>query len=151
MITYQREFFVAIMHELPLLFLEHYEDVALDKERMELDPAWGEYLKLEQQGLLFIFTVRHNKELIGYHFNVVHPHLHYKSVLCSFSDMFFLKKDYRKGFTGFTFFRKNEIMLRGLGVKKIFVMSKVHRDMTVLLKKLKYTLIEYIHSKWIGN
>lgn len=135
------------MPELPALFQEHYDEVALDKENMKLNPAWGRYIELELSGILHILTVRKDGGLIGYHFNLVYPHLHYADVLCSFSDMFFLRRDCRRGFAGVKLFLENEKMLRALGVRKCFVMTKVHVDVRKIMKRLKYKFIERIFAK----
>lgn len=150
-ITFQKEWFLTLMPELPTLFLEHYEEIALDKEHMVLNPGWKQYVNLETAGVLHILTARDEGKLIGYHFNLCYPHLHYSDVLCSFSDMFFMLPLYRKGYTGVNMFIANEKMLKELGVKKMFVMTKVHKDMRPVMKRLKYKFIERIFSKWIGD
>lgn len=138
------------MPEFPPLFCAHYDEIALDKDRMELSPAWKQYVNLEYSGVLHILTVRDSGKLVGYHFNLVYPHLHYSAVLCSFSDMFYLAKPYRKGGWGYIkFFAANEEMLRSMGVKKLFVMTKLHKSMLAVMKRLKYVPIEYIFSKWL--
>ena len=65
--------------------------------------------------------------------------------------MFFMVESYRKGWAGIKLFTENEKMLKQLGVKKLFVMTKIHRDVTKIMQRLKYQAIEYIHSKWIGD
>ena len=138
------------MHEFPPVFLAHYDEIALDKERMPLHPAWKQYVNLEYAGVLHVLTARDAGRLVGYHFSLVYPHLHYADVLCSFSDMFYLEKGYRAGGWGYIkFFLANEDMLRTLGVKKMFVMTKIHKSMVAVMKRLKYTAIEYINSKWL--
>ena len=150
-ITYQKEFFYYIMPELPALFMAHYDEVALDKEHMALSPAWKQYINLETAGVLHILTVRAGGELVGYFFNLVYPHLHYSDVLCSFSDMFFMRPQYRKGWRGVKLFIENEKMLKALGVKKLFIMTKIHIDVIKIIERLRYKTIEYVHSGWIGD
>ena len=65
MITYQKERFIEIMKELPPLFVQHYDEIALDKEHMLLEPAWQAYVNLDMQGALIITTARNNGILIG--------------------------------------------------------------------------------------
>lgn len=148
-ITFQKEWFYSLMTELPALFFAHYDEIALDKGRMELSPAWKQYINLETSGVLHILTARADGKLVGYHFNLVYPHLHYSQVLCSFSDMFFLAPQFRRGWTGVKMFTENEKMLRELGVQKMFVMTKDHKDVTAVMKRLKYKFIERIFSKWL--
>lgn len=148
-LDFNKESFFAIMGELPPIFLEHYKEIALDQGRMPLQPAWQRYIELEQSDILHILTVRHKGRLVGYHFNFVYPHMHYASTLCSFSDMFFILPQYRQGFNGIKFFIENEKMLKVIGVKKMFVMTKVHKEVQPVMKRLKYKFIERIFSKWI--
>lgn len=150
-ITYQREWFIKIMPELPALFLKHYDEIALDKNKMELDPAWIQYVNLESAGVLHVLTMRVDGVLAGYYFNLVYPHLHYSKILCSFGDMFFIDKKYRTPWRYVKLFVENEKFLRSIGTKKVFVMTKVHRDFRPVMKRLKYRFIERIFSKWIGD
>ncbi len=151
-ITYQREWFIHVMKELPPLFLAHYDEIALDKKHMQLNPHWEQFVNLEANKILHVLTARTaENKLVGYSFNLVYPHLHYCNVLCSFTDMFFLDKSVRSGWEYLRMYRANEKLLRGLGVKKIFVMTKAHKDFRPVMKRLKYKFIERIFSKWIGD
>jgi len=148
-VTFQREWFLHLMPEFPPLFLEHYEEIALDQDKMELSPAWMQYVNLESSGVLHVLTMRVDGKLAGYFFNLCYPHLHYNKVLCSFSDMFFISKKYRSAWRYVRMYIENEKMLKGLKVQKIFVMTKEHKDFTPVMKRLKYKFIERIFSKWI--
>ena len=150
MITFQKELFKDIMHELPPLFAMHYDEVALDKHAIQLNPAWSQYLAMDSNGVLNIVTVRNGLELIGYYFAIVWPHLHYAQSLTAHSDMFWVKPDYRKELNGFIYvelFRHVEKMLKGMGVQKHYVMTKVHKDASILMKRLGYKFIEKIFTR----
>ena len=151
MITYQVEKYEEILEEILPLYPLHYDEIAMDKEHIPLDPDIGQYLHLEQVGVLHLFTVRDNEKLIGYHKAFIVPHIHFKSTLVAYADLYFLLPEYRKGFTGINFFRILEGKLKELGVKKIYTMTKVHKDNSALFDRLGYTLAEYAYTKYIGD
>lgn len=135
------------MPELPTLFTEHWKEVALDKDIIELDPDWQGYVLLEVRGILHIITARANGKLIGYYFALVMPNLHYKAVKMSWSDIFFILPEYRRGLTGLKLFTETEKMLKSLGVRKSYVMTKVHLPITIIMKRMAYRFIERIYAK----
>lgn len=151
MIRYQEEKYEDILDEILELYPLHYNEVAMDKEHVPLDPDIGQYLHLEEVGVLHILTVRDGDRLIGYHKAFVVPHIHFKSTLVAYTDLYFLLPEYRKGYIGINFFRILEGKLKDLGVQKIYTMTKVHKDNSALFKRLDYTLAEYAYTKYIGD
>lgn len=151
MITYREEKYSDILEEILELYPHHYEEVGMDKEYIPLDPDIGQYLALEEQGILHLLTVRDNEKLVGYHKAFIVPHIHFKSTLVAYTDLYFLMPEYRKGFTGINFFKILEGKLKKLGVKKIYTMTKVKKDNSALFNRLGYTLAEYAYTKYIGD
>lgn len=150
MLQYQQERFVDLMPELPEIFYKHWNDIALDKDVIRLDPAWDEYMRLEALGILKITTARHDGRLVGYVFSLVHPHLHYKKSLTAYTDLMYLRREYTKGFGVFRYaglILHSEKILRDLGVQKRYLMTKVYHDMTPLFARLGYRFIEKISAK----
>lgn len=126
MITFQKELFVDIQRELPDLFYPHWEEVALDKAYIFLNPDWDKYLFLEKIGTLHIIAARDNGKLIGYYFGLVQTHLHYAHSLTAHTDIFYLAPPYRKGYIGVKLFTEAERMVRDLRAEKWYVASKLH-------------------------
>lgn len=147
MITFQRESFLTIKHELPELFQRHWEEVALDHMEVPLDPDWRCYSEMATMGILHVVTARDNGRLIGYYFAIVRPHLHYKSTLTAFSDIFIIMPEYRKGWTGYRLLKEAEKMLKDIGVRKSYLMTKVHIPLILLVKRLKYRFVERVYTK----
>ena len=79
----------------------HWQEIALDKDTILLEPDVDSFIEMEQRGALQIVTARDDGRLIGYHVTIVRNHLHYKSSLSGYVDMYFIHPDYRKGRTGF--------------------------------------------------
>src|SRR5215469_12725938 len=98
--TFQVERYSDVLPELKAIIGLHWEEIALLKDKIKLDPDYDRYLALEESGVLHVITIRENGELIGYHIAFVTPHMHYKGDLMCFTDIFFLKKEYRKGLAG---------------------------------------------------
>lgn len=149
-LTTQVEPFYLIARELPPLFERHYREIALDQNTIPLDPDWDRYFILALNGMLVISTARFSGFLVGYIFNLVGPHLHYRSTPHAEIEMFWLDPAYRGSGFALRWFRENEAHLRGLGVKKVGVATKTgYKDGRVglIFKRLGYKSIETTWSK----
>ena len=135
------------MPELPELFMAHYDEIALDKSVIKLDPDWNKYCQLELHGILHVMTVRDTAKLVGYHMSVVSTHLHYKSTITALSDIFYLLPEYRQGWTGYKLFEETEKMLKVLGVKKFYNVTKAHLPINIIMKRRGYRLVDKVYTK----
>lgn len=150
MITYQAEQYSDVIPELAVLYPEHYEEVESPvAEHYVLDPNWNQYKALEQAGILKVITCRNDEELIGYMMFMISPHLHVKSCLTAYEDVYLLRKEYRKGRTGIKLFQFAEQYLKSLNVNKILCSTKVHQDNSRLLEYLGYSFVEKLFAKYI--
>ena len=127
----QVEPFAAIARDLPPLFERHWQELGTRKDEIPLDPDWDRYFALAQVGTLRVRTARVDGVLAGYIFNMVGPHLHYRSTLHAEIEMFWLDTAYRGiGVVGMNhwfvmdWFRDNDADLKALGVKRISVAVK---------------------------
>ena len=100
-------------------------------------------------GILHVTTVRLDGELIGYAVMIVQGHLHYKSTLHAFEDLYFVKKEHRKGRIGIKLFSELERHLKEKGVKKIIMGTKVYSDNSKLLEHFDYKCTEKVYTKLI--
>jgi len=147
MITYQQESLVTTKEDARPLLEKHWEEIALNKDTIKLNPDWDAYADLEDAGVLKIFTARLDGQLIGYFVVFVKEHLHYKDHLFAYNDILFLTKEYRKGFTGAKLMKFAEKCLKEDGVSVVIVNTKRHKPFDVLLNWLGYKHIENIYSK----
>lgn len=145
----QVENFGDVIGEMKPLFQRHWEELALDKETVPLDPDWARYAAMEAQGQLSTVTVRCRGELVGYAIMIVTPGLHYRSTLHGVMDMFWLAPEHRGHFGGIRLFKRVEAELKRRGVRRIFVGSKLHRDTSRLFTALGYWPIEHWFSKMV--
>jgi hypothetical protein len=142
-ITFQVENYAYAVGELKALYPEHWAEIAIDKERLPLDPDYERYLMLAEHGMLHLVTVRDAGALIGYHLAILQPHLHYRTSKTAFTDIYFVKRDYRAGTgIGLRLFREVTAALRRAGVQKIYTGCKVHHDISAVLERVGYRLTE---------
>ena len=147
MIKYQQESLVTVKEDARPLLEKHWEEIALNKDKIKLNPDWDIYADLEDAGVLKIFTARSDGKLVGYFVVFVKAHIHYKDHLFAYNDILFLSREYRKGYTGAKLIKFAEKCLKEDGVSVVVVNTKRHKPSDVLLKWLGYKHIENIYSK----
>lgn len=147
MITYKQEFYKDLRHDLPGLIQMHYNEIALNKDIIKLNPDWDAYQKMEAQGFTRAFTARDGDKLVGYAVFVVTTALHYKDHLFACNDIFYLHPEYRKGFVGYKLLKNAMGWLKDDGVTKVHFNTKVHKPLDALFERLGCTLIENIYAK----
>lgn len=151
MITYQQEFLPSVKDECRYLIQQHWEEIALNKDVIKLNPDWDAYEALEGEGKLKVFTARDDNNLIGYFVVLVGTNLHYKDHLFAENDIIFLRKDYRKGMTGAKLIKFAEECLTKDGVSVLNINTKVHQPFDPLLERLGFNCIERVYSKVLGE
>jgi N-acetylglutamate synthase-like GNAT family acetyltransferase len=150
-ITYQTESWSQCVEEMSGLWELHWQEIALDRQKVKLEPDFKTIEILEESGQLSIVTVRDDGKLVGYHASLIRPHLHYKSSLTAYVDMYFLHPDYRSGMAGYKMFKFVEGVLKSQGVERIYSGTKLHKDMGKLFERLGYNETERLFVKWIGD
>lgn len=151
MIVYQQEFLSTARPDAQELLKDHWEEIALNKEKIALNPDWEAYEKLEDDGKLKVFTARDNNKLIGYFVVIVGVNPHYKDHLFAINDIIYLDKDYRKGFTGIKIIKFAEKCLKEDGVSVLSINTKVHKPFDRVMVYLGFRPIERVYSKYIGD
>lgn len=144
---YQQEFYLTLRKDLQELIKLHWEEVALNKEAIKLNPDWSRYEELEQQGIVKCFTAREGGKLVGYFAVIVQRSLHYQDHIFANNDVLFLHPSHRKGLTGMKLIRFAEKCLKDDGVSLLTINTKTHLPFDALLKRMGYIHIENIYSK----
>ena len=150
-IRYQQEFLETCLDELKDLITFHWEEIALNKDHIKLNPDWDRYLELESLGILKVFTARLDSKLIGYFVVFVSKHIHYKDHLFASNDVLFLKQEYRKCMTGVNLIKFAESCLKEDGVSVLTINTKVHKPFDVIMDKMGFDLVERVYSKYLQN
>lgn len=148
---YQQEFLPTVENDIRPLIQKHWEDIALNKDKIKLNPDWDAYYVLEQAGVLKIFTAREGDKLVGYFVVIIQYNMHYKDHLFASNDIIFLHPDYRKGRTGIKLIQFAEKCLKEDGVSVLTINTKVHKPFDKLMEFLGFGLIERVYSKYIGK
>lgn len=156
----KEESLTATLDELKPLFDPHWRELALDQDKVPLDPQYDIYLARDALGEVLLVTARDNGKLIGYFIGFVAPGLHYKTCLTLTMDIFWIHPDYRgedslskmeELFVGEELFKVAHAAAKMRGVQRIFVGSKLHKDASFLFEQLKYREVERYYSLWIGE
>lgn len=152
MITCQVESFTDRIEELKTLIPMHYQELALNKDKVPLSPQWDIYKQRDALGQVIFMVMREAGEMIGYFIGFIAPGLHYSTCLTCTMDIFYIHPDKRgSGLPGIRLFRAVEEELKRRGVDRWFVGSKSMADASALFERLKFDRVEVYYSKWIGE
>jgi hypothetical protein len=152
MLTFQQESIREIWREMDELLSLHYEEVALYKSLIKLEPMWNQYFALEDLGRFIIYTVRDDGVLVGYGAFFVTPHMHYGSTVVAMNDVLFIHPEYRKSTGGYRLIKFCDESLRQRGdIHKITWHVKIAKDWTKVLHKLGYADEEIMCGKMVGS
>ena len=127
-----------LINDIKPLIVRHYEEIALHKEYIPLDPDWGRYEKLATMNGLLIVTARDEDKLVGYSVFYISPMMHYKSTISASNDIIWLAPEYRKGMTGVRLIKESERALKELGITKILWHIKFIKDFRKILYRMGY-------------
>lgn len=147
--TFQVEDWHSCKDEMSVLWPLHWEEVANDKDKIKLDVWFEAYDDMSDQ--LHIVTARVDGKIVGYHWSIVRPHLHYKKSLTAYTDIYFLLPEFRRGMNGVNLFKFVEESLKAIGVQKMYTASKIKLDMSKIFERLGWLEAERVYTKYIGE
>jgi len=151
MVTYEVEDWFEVRHEMEPLWFRHWDEVAVNKDAIPLDPDFDSYDFMARNGMLHIVVARKEGEVIGYHFTIVKPHLHYKTSLSGLTDIYYISPEFRSGRTPLRLFQFVEKTLKARGVQKLFTGTKKSLDAGPLFEFMGWTETERLYIKMIGE
>jgi len=151
MITFAVEDWFSVKDEMSHLWPDHWQEVAVNKDAIQLDPDFDTYATFANSGMLHIVVARKEGEIVGYHFSVVRPHLHYRRSLSAFTDIYYLAPKHRTGRTPLRLFQFVEQTLKARGVQKMFTGTKLSLDAGPLFEHMGWTETERLFVKMIGG
>lgn len=151
MITFHVESLTEHLEEMKPLFPEHFEELALNKDKVPLDPQYDIYLERDKRGEVLFVAGRELGGLIGYFVGFVAPGLHYRTCLTLTMDIFYIHPEYRGRDAGFRLFKTVEAEAKRRGVQRMFAGSKLHKDASWLFERLGYEECERYFSVWLGG
>ena len=140
------------IEELQDLLAVHYEELALDKDKVPLDPQYELYLKKQAEGTILYVTLRERGNLLGYFIGSVAPGAHYKTCLTLIMDIFYVSPTHRGRRGGVILMNAVEKEAKRRGVQRWFMGHKTHMpDAGRLFKLFGLREVETYYSKWIGD
>jgi len=146
-VTYAVEDWFDVKDQMAHLWPLHWAEVAVNRDQIQLDPDFDTYAAFANAGMLHIVVARKEGEVIGYHFSVVRPHLHYRRSLSAFTDIYFVSPKYRTGRTPLRLFQFVERTLKEKGVQKMFTGTKLSLDAGPLFEHMGWTETERLYIK----
>lgn len=149
MITYHREKLVSLLGEIEPLLEDHYKEIAMYQDKIELAPDWERYLQLDKTDVLKVATVRDEGELVGYYICIVIPNPHYSKDLFSINDIVLIKPQYRNGKVGLGLFEFVEKWMKEEGVSVMTVHMKTYMPFDKLCEGLGWDYAERLYTKCI--
>ena len=149
--NYSKETYDDVIEEIKPILEDHYQEIALHKDKIELNPNYFMYKELEDKGFVDIFTARDKNKLVGYCIVFTMPHIHYSTTLMSNVDIFYIAPEYRGKMAGIRLIKYVEKELKEKGVEMLFHHVKVAHDFSPMLERLGYEKTEYIYGNYIGD
>lgn len=151
-LTLHTEKIADVADEILPLLRKHYEEIAWNKEKVPLNPDWGRYAQLEENGMLRIYTSREDGVIVGYAVFCVTRMLHYQDVVQAQNDIFYVTPSRRGYFIGRKLLKEYaEGELRREGVQDIVLHIKLAHDWHVLAEHWGYEPTDILMHKWIGG
>lgn len=134
----------------PLLML-HWNKLALNKDKVPLDPQYETYLIRDARDEVLFISLRDKGKMIGYWVAFIAPGLHYKTCLTHTMDIWNVLPEYEMTMAPLILFRAVEREIKRRGVNRSFIGEKLHRPSGRLFKAFGYEPVETYYSKWIQN
>lgn len=133
------------------LFRKHWEELALDRDKIELSMDMEKYKQLSDSGVLHIVTARRDGRLVGYFVTFLMIHPHYKDAgLMALTDFYYLLPEERRGGAGAKLVIAMETSLKERGVVKAYLSCKLHEDHTPLFTLLGWKPTDITFTKHLG-
>lgn len=151
MMTAQVEYLKDILEELKPLFPTHWDELALNKDKVPLKPDYAKYLMLEELGIMHTVVLRKDGHAIGYIVGLIQPHLHYMTCLTYIMDILYVKPEERGVEGGKAIMDALFKDLKYRGVQRAVFNEKLHHPIAKLFLAYKMTHIENIYSIWLGE
>lgn len=151
MITYQVERLEDCLEELKPILKAHWEEVALNKDKIKLNPDYERYLALDKAGALHTVIARDNDKLIGYYISFISYHIHYADNIYAMNDVIYIDPSYRKGTVAYRLLKFAEMKLKELGVDVMMLHMKTEHPFDRLCEGVGMKKVESIYSKYIGD
>jgi GNAT superfamily N-acetyltransferase len=151
MITFAVEPWEMYSKDAAPLWPEHFKELAVDQDKIDLDVDVDKYAELDKAGILFIVVGRVSGEIVAYWIGFIRGHLHYQGTLHAFNDIYYVKPEFRGKGGGSELFNFAEKELRRRGVKRITNATKISHHHGPLFEAHGFKAIETVYSKYLED
>lgn len=129
------------------LLHSHWDEIALNKQLMQLKPMLDKYYQLEDNGMLLIVGAYTDGELVGYSVNFLNQHLHYADLWTCMNDLLFIERDARKTGVGAGLMQRTEELAKTRGAQMMLWHAKENTALAALLPRIGYGVQDIVFSK----
>lgn len=129
------------------LMRAHHEESGLG-EPWEFCPDEDRYRKLDDAGLIRVFTARAGGRLVGYSIFLIDRHLHYGRQVWGMQDVLYMDREHR-GVAAVRFMEWTEERLRAMGVQVIGRHVTTRMEYGRTLKRMGYEPREVLWTKQV--
>ncbi len=143
--TFSQETFQGVINEVKPLLSDHWEEVAYYKD-IKLAPDYDLYEEIERKGMLRVFVMRVEGELVGYAAYFIKEHIHYKNTVMAAQDVVFIAKEHRGG-SGYKFIKWCDEQLKADGVHIVTQHVKAAHNFGKMLERMDYELMDLIYVR----
>lgn len=142
---------MAARAELEPVIPKHWEEIAIFRDKVPLDPDWDSFAALEEQGKVLFVALRQAGELVGYFVGLITPSLHYKTTLSGKMDLIYILPELRS--TGGGKLLMDAVLAEGArrGVKMWWMGSKCHKPIEAFFRSYGFTHEESYFALWTGG
>lgn len=129
------------------LFVEHWEEIASDKQSRQLNPANEYFIALEEVNHLLCVGVFDGDKIVGYSVNVLAPDTHDCTKLLCMNDALYLSPNYRQGTRGIRLIKETEKQAKNRGIYGVLWHAKPNTSLDLLLDKMNYNVKDLLYIK----
>jgi GNAT superfamily N-acetyltransferase len=152
LITFQIETWAQFYPDAKQIMPAHWRELAMDQDKIQLALDEPKYADMDRNGILHILAVRDDGHLVGYYLAFIFPHFHYSQAgLMAFTDIYYVKPEYRVGPIGARLFIEAEKTLKARGVTKAYNSCKIHQNHSRLFEHLGWVPTDICFTKWLGD
>lgn len=148
------------LEELKPLFPAHYEELALNQDKVPLDPQYELYLAREERGEVLCVVARDKGKIAAYFVGFVAPGMHYRTCLTLTMDIFRVAPEYRatdsleaveQHMLCMELFEEVRREGKRRGVQRCFYGEKLSQEARALFEALGMVEVERYWSEWWGG
>ena len=151
MVRFEEEKFEYIIDEMKPLLEKHYDEIAMYKDQISLNPNYDLYKIMDDTGSLHILAARDGTVLVGYCVTFINYHPHYKDHVYAVNDVIYIDPGYRHTSVAPEMVSELERLMMEKGVSVMTFHMKTYKPFESLMEMMGFDKAEYMYSKYIKD